>query len=128
MILRIHGDIILTVVSADPRYRIGRQDGFAKNFQALLKRQFCISYESFLRTLAADLTHDFPRIKSRYPRNPELLHNLGKRGFASEIGWTVIVISDDESAYCRASRFIIVIIDPVVPDQRICHDHELICV
>ena len=128
MILRIHGDIILTVVSADPRYRIGRQDGFAKNFQALLKRQLCIRYQSFLRPLTAYLTHNLPCIKSRYSRNPKFLHDLGKRVFTSEVGWTVIVISDDESAYCRASRFIIVIIDPVVPDQRICHDHELICI
>ena len=128
MILRIHGDIILTIVSADPRYRIGRQDGFAKNFQALLKRQLCIRYQSFLRPLTADLAHDFPRIKSRYSRNPKFLHDLGKRSFASEIGWAVIIVSDDESAYCRASRFIIVIIDPVIPNQRIRHDHELISV
>ena len=128
MILRIHGYIILTIVSADPRYRIGRQNRLSEKSQALLKRQLCIRYQSFLRPLATDFAHDFPCIKSRYPRNPKFLHDLGKRGFASEIGRAVIVISDDESAYCRASRFIIVIIDPIVPDQRVSHDYELICV
>ena len=126
MIFRIHGNKILPMRPAHPGHRIVRNIRLPKNLQSLGERHFRICEQGFHSALASDLPYDLPRVNPGDPRDPEFPHGLPKRPPAPEIRGHVIIVPHDKASDGRPCRLEIIVIDPVVSDERVGHDDELV--
>ena len=126
MIVRIHGNEILPVCPAHPRNRIVRRTSPGKNLKPLSERQIRVRDQGFHGSFISDFPDDLPRVDPGDPRDAELPHGPGERPHTPEIRRHIIAVPDDKSADGRHERLEIVVIDPVIADQRVSHDDELI--
>ena len=94
--------------------------------QSIFKRCVRVRDQRLLSALPADLADQLPGVRTGDARDPQRRHGLGQRRAAAEVGGPVVVVPDDHAADAGPQGLEVVVVDPVIADQRVGHDHELV--
>ena len=113
---------------ADFWYRVFRDILLLKYLQPFLFRCIFSGDKHLPASVITYRSCQFPCIYPRYPGYIIFFHDCSKRARASEIGRLVVVFPDYQSPHGGSCGFKIILRHPVVADQRVSHDHSLICI
>ena len=109
-----------------PRHRVMRNAICADAPHTFFGRRVGGGQKPQSASLVADATRQAAGIQSFQSRNAAGFHPVRKTPRAAEVGRFVVALAHQKSAHTRVSCFVVLVVDPVVSDQRVGHHHRLI--